>query len=78
MQVLREEMLNQLKLICQDMQIDMTLKDFQIDFFVNAVAGLNGFLRVNWYSRGIFKKEISLGSLRFWQEHVVPAPALCF
>ena len=47
MQVLREEMLNQLKQICQDMQLDMTLKDFQIDFFVNAVAGLNGFLRVN-------------------------------
>ena len=46
MQVSHEDMRHQLKIICRDLMLSLEPKNFQVDFFVAAASGINGFLRV--------------------------------
>jgi len=42
----KENVKYQLKLICQDLSLEIELRDFQVTFFERVLSGESGFLRV--------------------------------
>ena len=40
--------INQLNRICDELGLKIKLKQFQLDFFLKAITGVNGFLKVSF------------------------------
>ena len=65
-------LLEELKTICTDLGLgDIQLREFQVEFFSQAVAGTSGFLRVRYsgivFSQTILKAPCGMGKSLLYQ-----------